>query len=177
MDKIVEETKEERQKRLQRERSRRYRHSEKGQEKAKLYRLRNRPKLLEGKKKHREENRERYKLNDKNYYEKNKEIINQKNKERYRKSYDHYRDLEYQKRYNISLQEYEKIWNDQDGKCKICDCSESSLKEGRYKRLVVDHCHITGKVRGLLCNNCNRAIGLLKDNVQVLNSAIKYLTN
>lgn len=42
-------------------------------------------------------------------------------------------------------------------------------------KLVVDHCHDTGKIRGLLCHNCNRALGLLKDSVHTLESAIDYL--
>ena len=42
-------------------------------------------------------------------------------------------------------------------------------------KLNVDHCHITNKVRGLLCHDCNRALGLLKDNTSILSSAINYL--
>lgn len=42
-------------------------------------------------------------------------------------------------------------------------------------KLVVDHCHDTGIVRGLLCHNCNRALGLFKDKIEVLKNAIKYL--
>jgi hypothetical protein len=41
--------------------------------------------------------------------------------------------------------------------------------------LAVDHCHTTGKIRGLLCSKCNPALGAFNDNIEILNSAIKYL--
>ena len=49
------------------------------------------------------------------------------------------------------------------------------MAEHHKMKLVVDHCHATGTVRGLLCHNCNRALGLLHDNTEVLLNAIKYL--
>ena len=49
------------------------------------------------------------------------------------------------------------------------------MAEHHKSKLVVDHCHATGKVRGLLCHNCNRALGLLKDKISVLKNAIQYL--
>lgn len=55
--------------------------------------------------------------------------------------------------------------------CAICDRHESNFKKG----LVVDHCHTTGKVRQLLCQNCNAMIGMAKENELVLLKAIKYL--
>ncbi len=56
----------------------------------------------------------------------------------------------------------------QEGKCKGCD------KESN-RTLNVDHDHETGKIRGLLCGNCNRGIGLLGDNIETLQNLIKYL--
>lgn len=58
--------------------------------------------------------------------------------------------------------------------CKRCKISKSL--EEFHKKLSVDHCHKTGKVRGLLCSNCNTAIGLLKEDINVLKNAINYLT-
>lgn len=55
----------------------------------------------------------------------------------------------------------------QNGCCLLCNI--------KPKKIVVDHCHKTGKVRGLLCNECNRAIGLLKENILTLKNAINYL--
>lgn len=170
MDTIVEETKEERSKRLERERAKRYRESKKGQDTAKEYRARNREKLLEGKKKHRRDNHERYILNDKKYYESNKELIAEKRVKYYEQN-KHLWDAQAVKKYGISYETYCEMLALQNGVCAIC----SDPPSGRTKRLSVDHCHNTGIVRGLLCNRCNRSLGLLKDDREVLKKAIKYL--
>jgi len=49
------------------------------------------------------------------------------------------------------------------------------MRKHHKTKLVVDHCHSTGKIRGLLCHNCNRALGLMQDNVETLQNAIDYL--
>lgn len=69
-------------------------------------------------------------------------------------------------KYGISAGEYIDLLLDQDKKCAICKQS---------KQLVIDHCHKNNNVRGLLCNQCNLAIGLFKDNILYLNNAIEYL--
>ena len=74
--------------------------------------------------------------------------------------------------YGISTEEYELLINTQKNQCAICHNQE---RDGRS--LGVDHCHKTGKIRGLLCFTCNAAIGLLKDNENILLSAIEYLKN
>lgn len=65
---------------------------------------------------------------------------------------------------------YEKMLVDQDYKCVICNAEYSDTK-----KLHVDHCHNTGKVRGLLCNNCNNGMGKLGDSIERLESVINYL--
>lgn len=77
-------------------------------------------------------------------------------------------------KYGITLEQYDELLIKQNGKCAVCSKPE---QEERYRRLAVDHCHDTLKVRGLLCHRCNRAIGLLKDNVDYLRSAIVYLSS
>jgi hypothetical protein len=74
------------------------------------------------------------------------------------------------KRYGITLEQYEKMYAKQNGVCKICKnpCVTRNL-------LSVDHCHTTGKVRGLLCVKCNTALGMLNDNIALLSNAILYL--
>ena len=88
----------------------------------------------------------------------------------------------YQKkrRYNLNPEEYIKLLKVEE--CEIC----GMIMTGKYrisdhssKRLAtekcIDHCHKTGKVRGVLCHDCNKAIGMLKDNIGILKSAINYL--
>jgi hypothetical protein len=79
--------------------------------------------------------------------------------------------------FGINIEQYQKMFDEQNGCCAVCGETETEIhpRSGRLRRLAVDHCHKTGKVRGLLCNNCNRAIGLLKDDPTVLRSAINYL--
>jgi hypothetical protein len=60
----------------------------------------------------------------------------------------------------------------QDGKCAICGRHEI---KNNNRRLSIDHCHISGFVRALLCNQCNRALGLFKDDVTILERAVEYL--
>lgn len=77
--------------------------------------------------------------------------------------------------YGISLSDYERMLSAQHAHCAICGGEGFAMTEHHKLRLVVDHCHATGRVRGLLCHNCNRALGLLKDDVQSINNAIAYL--
>lgn len=74
--------------------------------------------------------------------------------------------------YGITLDHYKKLLKKQDYKCAICNKPEA---EEIYRRLAVDHCHDTLKIRGLLCQRCNRAIGLFKNNADNLRAAIVYL--
>jgi len=82
-------------------------------------------------------------------------------------------ELHMKRAYGLDFKDYERMLEEQNGVCAICS---SPPPNNRKTRLAIDHCHKTGKVRGLLCDKCNRSIGLLKDDVSVLKSAIKYLT-
>jgi hypothetical protein len=75
------------------------------------------------------------------------------------------------KKYGITMDEYDMMIVAQDGKCAICGEHQSNLR----RILNVDHNHITGEIRGLICGSCNRAIGLFKENTANLLNAIKYL--
>lgn len=81
------------------------------------------------------------------------------------------RDTWYRKQYGISLKEYKDLKNKQNNKCAICGDSNPHGR-GRWH---IDRCHTTGEVRGLLCHNCNTAVGLFKDDTNIINSAINYL--
>ena len=89
------------------------------------------------------------------------------------------RDKNLRYNYGITLEEYNTLLSNQNGKCATCGTTEpggrKSGRGGGTNVFVVDHCHDTGKVRGLLCHSCNRAMGLLGDNVSVIESMIKYL--
>lgn len=79
-------------------------------------------------------------------------------------------------KYRMSSEDYEVMLDAQRGVCAVCGQPERAVGiGGRLKSLAVDHCHETGKVRGLLCSHCNRAIGLLGDNPETLHRAMVYL--
>ena len=78
--------------------------------------------------------------------------------------------------YGITAEQYEWLAERQNNLCAICGRPETKLhKSGEPYQLAVDHDHQTGNVRGLLCNNCNQAIGLLEDDTDRLGVAIRYL--
>jgi len=80
--------------------------------------------------------------------------------------------------YGISQEDYSRMLFEQNFVCAICGCENTSKdRNGLIRDLCVDHCHTTGRVRGLLCINCNVAIGKMKDNVAILQNAINYLSN
>lgn len=70
--------------------------------------------------------------------------------------------------YGLTKDEYDKLSENQQHLCAICNNPDTRL-------LSVDHCHLTGKVRGLLCRKCNIAIGNFEDQIERLESAIEYL--
>lgn len=74
------------------------------------------------------------------------------------------------RKYGITADEYDERLARQGGGCKICGRSLERI------RLAVDHDHKTGKVRGILCENCNRGLGMFKDSPELLQNAIQYLT-
>ena len=75
-----------------------------------------------------------------------------------------------EKKFSMTLDDYDKMMHEQNSVCAICS---KSCVSGR--RLAVDHCHATGLIRGLLCANCNRALGLFKDMPERLIKAAAYL--
>ncbi|UCS82780.1 endonuclease VII [Yersinia phage vB_YenP_Rambo] len=74
-------------------------------------------------------------------------------------------------KYGITKDDYDRMFQEQLCKCAIC----SKPQEKCRRALSVDHCHKTGKVRGLLCDECNRALGYFYDDIKRLKNAITYL--
>lgn len=134
------------------------------------------------------------------YYAKNKhrwkrsaqqqQIINARNRKKYAES-EEYRNKckaevkDYRKRnpqakfandlkkYGLTPERYGELLASQHGSCAIC--KQKSSTKTRGFRMFIDHCHATGKVRGLLCGNCNFAIGHLQDSPELCEVAAEYL--
>lgn len=118
-------------------------------------------------------------LYSKQYYVENKDrirIYQRDNKEKIKSYYVNNKDkiLENSKRgrykneYGITVKDYDTMLQTQNNRCAICYKSSNTL--------CVDHNHVTGKVRGLLCKKCNIGIGCLNDDAEILANAIKYLS-
>ena len=101
----------------------------------------------------------------------NKDKVKGYNDSRYVNRYEMRRDEYLKRKYGITHAEYNKLFEQQKGKCEICKTHQSELKA----RLSVDHDHQTGRVRGLLCYNCNSTLGHAKDSIDILQSSIRYL--
>ena len=80
------------------------------------------------------------------------------------------------RRYGITPAQYLALLSAQDGKCAICR-SDSAGGPTKNDTWMIDHDHATGAVRGLLCCQCNFVLGYAKDSVEVLGSAIEYITS
>jgi hypothetical protein len=88
---------------------------------------------------------------------------------KYRKQHNQYLK---KRRYGVTQDQFEKMLVDQNNMCKICGNEFKSTKDTH-----IDHCHDTNVVRGILCNNCNMALGQFNDNLDIMENAIKYLQN
>lgn len=88
---------------------------------------------------------------------------------------DQHRDRDFRKKYGINFAEYQRLLIEQKGVCAICEQPEIKIQNGSIQMLSVDHNHKSGAVRGLLCSNCNLAIGYACDSPDVLVKAISYL--
>lgn len=87
----------------------------------------------------------------------------------------HRRKYKLKSRFNMTLEDYDAMFDKQCGRCKICGSFETRTQDGRITRLAVDHDHKTGRIRGLLCSSCNKALGFVKDDVVILDRMKKYL--
>lgn len=96
-----------------------------------------------------------------------------KNKHKKPYVYEEDKNIKLKKAYGISYQEYLTMLDAQQNCCAIC----GEHKDNFSRAFAVDHCHDTGKVRGLLCGNCNTGIGNLRDDIGLLERAIEYLKN
>jgi hypothetical protein len=119
----------------------------------------------------REANKEATKLMDASYYSKRKEQISKAQKVYHNKPLSKYniRRNMMKRVYNLSEEDYLVLLYQNKGACHICNISF------QWKKEVVDHCHDTGYVRGLLCQKCNTGLGLLGDTRRSIEKVLNYL--
>lgn len=102
-----------------------------------------------------------------------------KDRARYRRDIEKRRVYHLRKNYGITMDEFLQLLQAQDHKCAVCGTAITQNSNGgqnkRVRNLDVDHCHDTGKVRGILCSQCNKGIGCFKDDPERLRSAAAYL--
>ena len=123
--------------------------------------------------KYREEHREKIRLDGKKYvYDDVKSAKRRQHYQTYKeRDKPKNRKARLKKEYGITPEQYDEMLKCQDNRCAICERHQSEFKI----RLAVDHCHHTGKVRGILCSDCNKSLGGFKDGVGMLNKATAYL--
>lgn len=88
---------------------------------------------------------------------------------KWREGKDNMRNARLKYTFGITVETYEEMADIQDRLCAICK------QPGARTHLDIDHCHKTNEIRGLLCPNCNKGLGLFKDNPQLLTEALNYL--
>lgn len=143
---------------------------------------------------------EYHRAHSKEWRRQNADILNAKIREDRKNNPEKYREWEQNKRYkdieksryrevlrkhNITSEHYNSIFEKSNGLCAICNRPEKRISRNglTVTRLSLDHCHFCESngakrediIRGMLCGSCNKAIGLLEDNIEILQSAIHYL--
>jgi hypothetical protein len=108
---------------------------------------------------------------NKEYYLSNKKQVTETNKKWAQKNKDKIRDTKLKSKFGITLEKKNQLFNSQGKCCAIC----RATRNNKDRDWDVDHCHKTGVVRGILCSNCNRALGLFQDDPIVLLNAHQYL--
>lgn len=116
-----------------------------------------------------EKRREQTRKSSRRRYDRDPEYYRAKGRERYRKNPGRWISEAMQRRYGITLETFRELAEKQNGRCAICG------NPPRGKRLCIDHDHDSGRVRGLLCHRCNRAIGFFGDSPELLAKALAYL--
>ena len=138
-------------------------------EKDKIWRLNNQDRIIRNRKRWQSENKDRIRRKGIEYRKLNKERLSEINKIYYQNNQRKALGWNLAK-YGLSVEKFEEMSRRQGDVCSIC-----FKKCANKKRLSVDHNHDTGVIRGLLCNNCNRALGLIGDDINFFKNAIKYL--
>lgn len=112
---------------------------------------------------------------DSKYDWRTKEGRSAQRKEYYKEVRDRVRGQAFKTKFGIGLEDYQRMEQEQNGVCAICGKPETIERNGKPRWMAVDHCHDTGKVRGLLCGRCNPMIGYADHSIEILTRAIDYL--
>lgn len=112
---------------------------------------------------------------EKAYYGRNRDKIRERMRDYRYTEPEKALNTELKARYGIGLDAYTELLTAQNGVCAICNRPETQRIRGKVIRLAVDHCHKTGKVRGLLCSSCNMALGQINEDPAVLIGMLRYL--
>lgn len=151
-----------------------------------------RSKANEWARKDRESDPEKYRNWSREYKKQNREYINAQQRERrkmniisYKQKESEYRNKNRQsirenhsaRKYGMTIEQYKEFIINHNNLCSICFKEETrKTRDGETtSTLCVDHCHDTGRVRGLVCHNCNNGLGRFFDSIELLQSAIDYL--
>lgn len=122
-----------------------------------------------------EANRDKYHASQKRYRTKHRKLVNERTLawSKTPKGAVSCLNTAYKRRYGLTLEQYEAMLKEQNNVCAVCGVDKHY---GNRKRLYVDHCHKTKKIRGLLCYRCNTGLASFSDNASLLFTAYKYIT-
>ena len=150
--------------------------------------IKDKEKLKERNRVYYQAHREHIRLYQKEYNKNNREKIRQRrqkrlpisrilDREHYYRTRDRHRELHTARKYGISVEEYRNLFIKQNNLCAVCGNPETAVDKinGNIRSLALDHNHKTGEIRGLLCQNCNNAIGHLHEDLTLLDKIRNYL--
>lgn len=109
-------------------------------------------------------------LNDRNKRKANPEAVREKDRAKYWRDPEINRKERLKREFGLTLEGYANMLAGQKGVCAICKTPPAS-----NRRLAVDHCHTTGRIRQLLCTKCNTALGFFKESAEIVQAAADYL--
>jgi hypothetical protein len=142
----------------------------------KSYRTKNRDRILRRTAQYRAENRAEIRQKDRDRAARNREARSAARHAHREANIERYQAAERKRRYGLTEAQFAALYASQNGACAICRRPFKGTRKGRGGRPPsVDHCHKTGRVRGLLCGTCNTAIGKLGDDPDRLHRALAYL--
>lgn len=134
----------------------------------------NRDRKREHRAAYRERNKAKIKEASRLRYQAKKGEYKERHRKYYEENYSRVKDAELQRKYGITLEDYEAMHLAQGGVCAICGKPETSVFRGTPRSLSVDHHHKTGQVRELLCFRCNSVLGKLEESPELIKKLLAY---